>query len=63
MLATSPDNVPQNGVRTPRGSSASCRRCQVQPASTVTTMSSVSTSSTRFIAPRSMQIAGSSGQT
>ena len=43
MLATSPDNVPQNGVRTPMGSSVSWSRRHVQPASTVTYMSCVLT--------------------
>ena len=47
MVAVAPERGPQNGVRTPCGSSAASSDSQVQPASTVTYMSAVLTSTTR----------------
>ncbi len=45
-VAVAPESGPQNGVRTPCGSSAARSACHVQPTSTVTYMSAVLTSTT-----------------
>ena len=47
IVADAPESGPQKGVRTPCGSSAAYSASQVQPASTVTYMSAVLTSTTR----------------